>query len=315
MDYGEVLSRAWQIISKHKILWLFGILASCGSGRVGGSGSSEQSGSNYFDFADPDSSSFGEFPEFFSALPDGFLPLFFGIICLILILTIVFFVLSVIGQVNLIKGTLAVEAGAESLSFRELFNDSRPYLARAFGLNLLVFLAGFAVIIIIFVVAFGVTIVTFGFGLLCLIPLICLLIPISLYIRIVIQQSNIAIVAEDLGVMDALQRGWNIARENLGSMIIMGLILILGAAIINFIIAIPIIIVLFPIFTGLVLSGDASLQGGLLIAGICFVIYLPVLILLNGILQAYVTSAWTLTFLRLTGNSPDGADEPLPAAA
>jgi len=27
MDYGNVLSRAWQIIWKHKVLWIFGILA------------------------------------------------------------------------------------------------------------------------------------------------------------------------------------------------------------------------------------------------------------------------------------------------
>ena len=29
-NFGEILTRAWQIIWKHKILWIFGILASCG---------------------------------------------------------------------------------------------------------------------------------------------------------------------------------------------------------------------------------------------------------------------------------------------
>ena len=32
MNFGEVLSRAWQITWKHKILWLFGLLASCSAG-------------------------------------------------------------------------------------------------------------------------------------------------------------------------------------------------------------------------------------------------------------------------------------------
>ena len=36
MDIGEVLSRAWQIIWKHKVLWIFGILAGCASGGGGG---------------------------------------------------------------------------------------------------------------------------------------------------------------------------------------------------------------------------------------------------------------------------------------
>ncbi len=31
-NFGEVLSRAWQIIWKHKVLWIFGILASCSQG-------------------------------------------------------------------------------------------------------------------------------------------------------------------------------------------------------------------------------------------------------------------------------------------
>ena len=35
MEIGEVLSRAWQIIWKHKVLWIFGILASCSSSNFG----------------------------------------------------------------------------------------------------------------------------------------------------------------------------------------------------------------------------------------------------------------------------------------
>ena len=30
MDYGEVLSKSWKIPWKFKVLWIFGILASCG---------------------------------------------------------------------------------------------------------------------------------------------------------------------------------------------------------------------------------------------------------------------------------------------
>ena len=36
-NFGEVLTRAWQIIWKHKVLWIFGILASCARGGGGGS--------------------------------------------------------------------------------------------------------------------------------------------------------------------------------------------------------------------------------------------------------------------------------------
>ena len=35
MDFGEILSKAWKIIWKFKILWIFGILTSCGQGEIG----------------------------------------------------------------------------------------------------------------------------------------------------------------------------------------------------------------------------------------------------------------------------------------
>ena len=37
-SFGEVLTRAWQNIWKHKVLWIFGILASCARRGGGGSG-------------------------------------------------------------------------------------------------------------------------------------------------------------------------------------------------------------------------------------------------------------------------------------
>ena len=37
MDYSNVISRAWKIIWKHKVLWIFGILSGCASGGGGGS--------------------------------------------------------------------------------------------------------------------------------------------------------------------------------------------------------------------------------------------------------------------------------------
>ena len=45
-DFGEVLSRAWQIIWKHKILWVFGIFAGCARGGGGGGGSGMGRGGN-----------------------------------------------------------------------------------------------------------------------------------------------------------------------------------------------------------------------------------------------------------------------------
>src|SRR5215204_6597599 len=52
-NFGEILTRAWQIIWKHKVLWVFGILASCGrGGSSGNSGNSGSSGDNGFGGSD-----------------------------------------------------------------------------------------------------------------------------------------------------------------------------------------------------------------------------------------------------------------------
>ena len=53
-NFGEVLTRAWQITWKYKVLWIFGILASCGrgggNGGGGNSGGSSSRPSNGSDF-------------------------------------------------------------------------------------------------------------------------------------------------------------------------------------------------------------------------------------------------------------------------
>jgi hypothetical protein len=59
------------------------------------------------------------------------------------------------------------------------------------------------------------------------------------------------------------------------------------------------------------LGGESAFGSGLLVAGLCFVMYLPVWIVLNGILTSYIESAWTLTYLRLTGRK--AALEPVSA--
>jgi hypothetical protein len=52
-----------------------------------------------------------------------------------------------------------------------------------------------------------------------------------------------------------------------------------------------------------------------LIAALCFVAYLPILLILSGALRSYIESAWTLTFLRLTGAAARPDREALPEVA
>jgi hypothetical protein len=135
-------------------------------------------------------------------------------------------------------------------------------------------------------------------------------------IGVVIEQAMIAIVVENLGVMDGLRRGWEVVKTNIGPLVVMWLILGLAiSGIAGIILGLPMILVFVPFVIGLFAKADQALQTGLIISLVCCAAYLPVLILLSGILQSYVQSAWTLTFLRLTKPvqfSPEPLPEPLP---
>jgi hypothetical protein len=301
MDIGSVLSRSWQIIWKHKILWIFGILAGCTNG--GGGGGSGWRGGGGGSGGGQVPPQFLPFVRPFENLTDGQIALLVGIgflVALVLIVVAVF--LGTIGRVGLIRGTQQAEGGAASLVFGELFSGSMPYFWRVFGLGLLVGLlalivgGGIAVLAILGAVA------TLGIGLICLIPLICVLVPVFWFIGVVVEQASIAIVLENLGVMDGLRRGWEVVRLNLGTMIVMALILVLGVGGIGgLIIGLPVVFIVLPAVLGGVVGTNQSIGGGLFLAAVCFIAYLPVLLVLNGILRSYIETAWTLTFMRLTG--------------
>jgi hypothetical protein len=292
MDFGEVLSKAWQIIWKHKVLWIFGILASCSGGSSASSNSGwrssmEQNGWNY--------------QPMINNIPDWQIALIVGIILLaVLFLVVLVIFLSTIGRVGMIRGTVQADRGADRLAFGELFSGSLPYFWRVFGLNLIVGLA-FALAVIIVVVPLAISII----GLVCLIPLICLLVPIGWFVSVLTEQANIAIVTENLSLMDGLKRGYEVLRANLGPMIVMWLILVLGVSLVGgLIIGIPIALIVGPAVIGAFSGNETALGGGLLVTGLCLVAYLPVMIVANGILQSFIRSAWTLTYLRLTGKRP-----------
>jgi hypothetical protein len=132
-------------------------------------------------------------------------------------------------------------------------------------------------------------------------------------VSVLIEQVNIAIIVEDLSIIDGLKRGWEVLRDNIGNLIIMGLILLIGGIIAGIIIAIPMIAVFLPLGLGFLGDStsyyDALLSGGIITSLLCCAAYIPVLIVLNGILQAFIKSAWTLTYLQITGQDSSSKEE------
>ncbi len=299
-NFGEILTRAWHITWKYKVLWIFGILAGCSQGGGSGGGGGNSGGQRYpegpSDFQVP--------PEIQRLQPmleraadwvaeNWWIFIVLGLVIFLLILLGIFF--GVIGRIGLIKGSYQAEQGADRLAFGELFSASLPYFWRVFGLSFLIGLA-FLVILLPLVVL---GIVTAGVGFLCLLPLICLLIPVGWAVNLIIEQANRAIVLEDCSMLEGFKRGWEILKANPGPLIVMSLILFGISLGVGIVLALPILIVVVPAVIAFAMNEGRSFTPLFIAIGaIC--LYAPISWLLSGILNTFIHSSWTLTWMRLT---------------
>lgn len=302
---GEVLTKAWQIVWKFKVLWIFGILASCGSGGGGNGGGG--SGSNY-DFSNgslpPQMRQFARALEQFGVWLENNLWVIAAAVLVLCVIWIVILFLSVIGQIGVIKGAQLADDGAETLGFGQVWRASLPYFWRVLGLSLAFGLIVFVLVLAMLLPVIALAIVTLGVGALCIIPLMCVFIPLIWVASVIVNQAAVAIVTEDRGILDAVQHSWTVVRSNIGQYLLMALVLFIGGALVGLVIAIPVILIVVPAIFSLAVS-DGTNFTGLMIAGLCFVLYLPVALVLQGILTTYVLTAWTLTFRRLTTPLPE----------
>ncbi|MFQ5943873.1 MAG: hypothetical protein ACE5JF_09990 [Anaerolineales bacterium] len=311
MDYGEVLRKTWDISWRNKGLWLLGILAGCSaSGR--GNFSNWGGGTRGYDF---DSSEFPRFdggPLFEDVPPiqeEVVIPIVLGFLCLGFIVALIVFALGVIGQGGLIAGFRRADEGSD-VSFSEAFSDGLQYFWKLAGIRVLFFIAGFVIVMALILGTVLFAVATLGIGVLCLIPLICLLIPLGLGVDSYIILTMVAAVEEELGVFEAFGRSWTTFKENLGPVVVMILILIVGFGILGFLIALPFIAIALPAITGAIVGSDAAIISGIAITLLCALISIPLLLAIYGLMTTYTTGAWTLTYRRLNGTM--GAE--LPAA-
>ncbi|MEI6291630.1 MAG: hypothetical protein WCP19_14490, partial [Chloroflexota bacterium] len=127
---------------------------------------------------------------------------------------------------------------------------------------------------------------------------------LSLIVGMVVEQSQNAIVLDDLGVIPSLSRGWQIFKGSVLPIVLIAIILGIISGVIGFIIAIPLIGMILVMglgtaFTAMAVSGSA-IAGPLFVGACCVVLYMPVLLLGSGILQTYMQTVWTLVYRRLT---------------
>jgi hypothetical protein len=308
MNYASILSRAWQISWKHKSLWVFGLLASCGAqtGYASSAINFAFTGSSLTEPSDLPSGierffiNLGSYID--SLSPDAVASFTLAIIAILIVTGLLFTAISVYGRVTLIKAATLADA-EKTVYWGLLLKQGFAQFFRGLGLNIGLGLILLAIPALITFVGLIFSLVTIGLGFFLFAPLMCLLAPFNLLARLYIQMANVALVKEDLTITAAARRGWDVLRANWLPLIVTSLILSLGAGIISFIISLPIIFVSAPTIFPALLGSQNLVAGGLVISTLCLVIGIPILILANSILRAFIESAWTLTYIELTEKS------------
>jgi hypothetical protein len=311
LDYGNLLSRAWQITWKHKILWIFGILAGLGNGGGppgDGNGGGRGQPSNGFEFGSPQVDQW--INQFDQA---AIVAIVLGLICLALLIAVVLIALQVIGRGGLIGGVLKAEAD-QTVTFGEAWQIGVSKFWTLFLIGLIPGLISLLLAVVVIAPGVILSLLTFGLGLLCFIPVACLLAIGGVILNIIAYFAQIAAVVENLGVMDALRRAWAVITANVGNIVVLGLMLIFISFFAGLIIALPMLLTIVPAVIAVAgFAGESQVvgYGGLAFALACCALYLPVLLVLSGILQTWVTATWTLAYKRLTQSSAPGS-QPTP---
>ncbi len=314
MDYGKVLSRAWEITWRWKILWILGFLASLGQGW-GGSGNVNYS---------TDTSDWGY--NFQNYVPPEVWALIAGIICLAILIGIALWVISIMARGGLIAGVQQVEEEG-STTFRQAWRVGVKRFWTLFGISVLTALP-LLILVIVGIVVFGLLVAgTVGAidraaeiggalggvslaicgGVFCcgMIILVIVLEQIRVY-------AERAAILEGMGWIEAFGRGWQVIKENLGPTIIYWLIFLVIGLIFGAIIFAGVMVLVVPLIA-LVSNTD---PGAWLAVPICCGGLLAVIVaaFISSIVTTFTSATWTLAYREMTGLAAQPVAEPVAEA-
>jgi hypothetical protein len=211
------------------------------------------------------------------------------LICLALLVVAALVALGVIGQAGLIAGFDLADEG-HHVTLGIALQRGMHYFWKVLAIQVVLGIIG--------ALAFGATFMSPA--IICLWPMICALAAAFLLFGVYVMLAQVALVVEELDFGAALSRSWQVLRGNLGSVIVLGLILVVGGLIAGFLISLPVFAAAAPALAGFAL-GERAVAAGIVTSVIGFLILLPLLILANGIVQTFAAGAWTVAYRRMIG--------------
>jgi len=312
MDYGRVLSRAWQITWRWKVLWILGFLVALGSGAGGGGPTMSSSSNGNMTVGPWDLGQIGEPGGAFWAAFSGVI---LALLCLGLFIALAIWVLSIIARGGLIAGVVQVEDEGTT-SFGQAWRVGVQRFWTLLGVG---FLAAIPMFILVFTLliffvlgvvaaggfsqfseaATGVSIVSL---LLCSGVFCCGLIIVAIVLDQIRIYAERAAILEGLGWIDAFKRGWEVIKDHLGPTVILWLIFFaLGFVIFGLVIGVMVVVGLPAGLLAASLEPSGWLAAPLCCGGLLAFIFFA---LLGAVVETFTSATWTLAYRELTGFVP-----------
>ncbi|MFA5867439.1 MAG: hypothetical protein WC891_05695 [Actinomycetota bacterium] len=318
LDFFDVIKRAWQITWKHKFLWVFGFLIALGAG-----GSNFSNSTNYsFNGNEGSSVSTGA-----AGFAEAYLVVILIIAAVLMLIGLVIWILSIIATGGLVGAAAKIERG-ETTSLKDGFKIGAKNFWRVFGLNIIVGLIIFCLVIVVIVPLIIIIVVMASSGnngsgavagLICLIPVFILAIFLIALVAAVLSLIAIYatryIVLEKGRVFASLSNGWHLMRRRFAATFLMFLLVLLISALAGLAFAVPGLLIGIPVIVTL-LSGIAAKNFIVVFLAFIGIIFLVIVMsFFNGVLETYRSVVWTLTFMKISGGEEDKDKAKLPETA
>lgn len=310
MDYGRLLSHSWQITWRSKFLWLWGGLAVLGMGGGGMSGILLRL---FFPASWRDPDHWLAEVEAVVAAPDMFLNTISSLLMwgapLLFVLLLGGWLLFALAEGVIIRAALDAESG-QPVAPGGALRGGWALLARFVVIDAAVFFPLFVLLLLMLLLLGGAliggvvsglrqqTISAFllpvGMGGLCLLPLLCLLAPLTLATMVLRGLAFRDTAVYQTGARVSIRHTWAVTRRNLGPLLIVtGLLWGLQT-----LFDLTVSLVSLPLF---VLTLPFAALPNLIIT--ILVIFLAMLVLfLQAILHTFTAVTWTMAYLSVIRN-------------
>ncbi len=340
MDHIRILKRAFSITTSYRALWIFGILLALttggrSGGNFGGGGNGGGGGSGPGPFPTPEIS-----PD----VLNGLIVAGLVFLCVILLVAAAALIARYVAETALIRMVAQHEATGEKATVRQGFRLgwSRAAL-RLFGMDFLIGLITLVAFLLLVLVAASPLLVWLTdstpvrvLGTVVAVALTVVVIFVAIVAGIALslltQFWHRAVVLENHPFKAAVRRGWELLRQRLGDVLVMGLILF-ALSLAWAIVLVPVVFLLAAVaaiggglpallvyaVSGLVAEGATPWIAAAIVGVPIFIVILAIpLTILGGLVQTFQSSTWTLTYrelLALEAAAPSGLPPAPPAPA